>query len=107
MSGDVEENVSIFLSFSNLGVKIDDRQILQNVSGKVHPGEMLAVMGPSGKCIVLYSVPSSHLPKNLIIKSENVRVIKLVLPMRFWFLLRHNNCKGYNLHLINGHEGNS
>ena len=49
MSGDVEENVHIFLSFSNLGVKIDNRQILQNVSGKVHPGEMLAVMGPSGK----------------------------------------------------------
>jgi len=49
MSGDVEENVPIFLSFSNLGVKINERQILQNVSGKVHPGEMLAVMGPSGK----------------------------------------------------------
>ena len=49
MSEEVEENVPIFLSFGNLGVKINDRQILQNVSGKVHPGEMLAVMGPSGK----------------------------------------------------------
>ena len=49
----MEENVPIFLSFSNIGVKINDRQILQNVSGKVHPGEMLAVMGPSGKYIVL------------------------------------------------------
>ncbi|KAL9969972.1 hypothetical protein ACROYT_G022267 [Oculina patagonica] len=48
MSGEVEENAQIFLSFSNLGVKIADRQILENVSGKVHPGEMLAVMGPSG-----------------------------------------------------------
>ena len=51
MSEEVEENVPIFLSFSNLGVKINERQILQNVSGKVHPGEMLAVMGPSGKWI--------------------------------------------------------
>ena len=51
MSGEVEENTQIFLSFTNLGVKIADREILQNVSGKVHPGEMLAVMGPSGKKI--------------------------------------------------------
>ena len=54
MSEEVEENVPIFLSFSNLGVKINGRQILQNVSGKVHPGEMLAVMGPSGKRIILF-----------------------------------------------------
>jgi len=52
----VEENVPIFLSFSNLGVKINERQILQNVSGKVHPGEMLAVMGPSSKYIALCRV---------------------------------------------------
>ena len=54
MNEEVEENVPIFLSFSNLGVKIEDRDILQNVSGKVHPGEMLAVMGPSGKFISLF-----------------------------------------------------
>lgn len=54
MSGEVEENAQIFLSFSDLGVKIADRQILQNVSGKVHPGEMLAVMGPSGKKTVFH-----------------------------------------------------
>lgn len=62
MSEEVEENVPIFLSFTDLGVKINDRQILQNVSGKVHPGEMLAVMGPSGKlstslcCVFHYSL---------------------------------------------------
>ena len=49
MSEEVEENAPIFLSFTDLGVKIGDRQILKNVTGKVHPGEMLAVMGPSGK----------------------------------------------------------
>ena len=58
MSGDTEENVPIFLSFSNLGVKINDRQILQNVSGKVHPGELLAVMGPSGRYIFCSSLCS-------------------------------------------------
>lgn len=48
MIEEVEESVPIFLSFNDLSVKINDRQILQNVSGKVHPGEMLAIMGPSG-----------------------------------------------------------
>jgi len=63
MSGEVKENVPIFLSFSNLGVEISDRQILQNVSGKVHPGEMLAVMGPSGKYLLLLcACLSSHFP---------------------------------------------
>ena len=49
MSEEVEANVPVFLSFNSLGVKIGDREILRNVSGKVHPGELLAVMGPSGK----------------------------------------------------------
>ena len=49
MGEEAEENVPIFLSFNDLSLKINDRQILQNVSGKVLPGEMLAIMGPSGK----------------------------------------------------------
>ncbi|CAB3976536.1 ABC transporter G family member 14 isoform X3 [Paramuricea clavata] len=38
----------ITLTFNNLRVFIDDRKILDNVSGSVKPGEVLAVMGPSG-----------------------------------------------------------
>ena len=49
MIEEVEESVPVFLSFNDLSVKINDKQILQDVSGKVHPGEMLAVMGPSGR----------------------------------------------------------
>ena len=69
MSEEVEENVPIFLSFSNLGVKITDRQILQNVSGKVHPGEMLAVMGPSGKRIfyVFIFIPLTYYKENSVL----------------------------------------
>lgn len=63
MTEEGEENAPIFLSFNDLGVKINDRQILQNVSGKVHPGEMLAVMGPSGK---LRTFKNTFLPFNRI-----------------------------------------
>lgn len=37
------------LTFNNLQVFIENRKILDNVSGCVKPGEVLAVMGPSGK----------------------------------------------------------
>ena len=37
------------LTFNNLQAFIDNRKILDNVSGSVKPGEVLAVMGPSGK----------------------------------------------------------
>ena len=39
----------ITLTFNNLQVFIENRKILDNVSGSVKPGEVLAVMGPSGK----------------------------------------------------------
>ena len=39
----------ITLTFNNLRVFIDSRKVLDNVSGSVKPGEVLAVMGPSGK----------------------------------------------------------
>ena len=72
MTEEGEENAPIFLSFNDLGVKINDRQILQNVSGKVHPGEMLAVMGPSGK---LRTFKNTFLPFNRIKWSVNWKVI--------------------------------
>ena len=72
MTEEGEENAPIFLSFNDLGVKINDRQILQNVSGKVHPGEMLAVMGPSGK---LRTFKNTFLPFNRIKLPVNWKVI--------------------------------
>ena len=39
----------ITLTFNNLRVFVDNRKILDNVNGFVKPGEVLAVMGPSGK----------------------------------------------------------
>ena len=38
----------ITLAFNNLKVEIDGKTILDNISGSVKPGEVLAVMGPSG-----------------------------------------------------------
>lgn len=35
--------------FNNLCVSVDGIQILHNVSGSLSPGELLAVMGPSGR----------------------------------------------------------
>ena len=49
VSEEIDENVPVFLTFNDIGVNINDREILKNVCGRVKPGEMLAVMGPSGK----------------------------------------------------------
>ena len=39
------------LSFENIDVVVNEREkkILHSVTGSVKPGEMLAIMGPSGK----------------------------------------------------------
>ena len=36
------------LTFSNLQYKINNRIIVDDVSGTARPGEMMAIMGPSG-----------------------------------------------------------
>ena len=43
------ERMSMTLAFENLTVEIEGKTILDNISGHVKPGEVLAVMGPSGK----------------------------------------------------------
>lgn len=42
------------LTFTNLTVKLDKRQVLKNISGVVKPGQVLAVMGPSGESDIKY-----------------------------------------------------
>lgn len=52
----------IELTFSNLTVTLDDkRHVLKNISGVVKPGQVLAVMGPSGEsdtALQSFSIPS-------------------------------------------------
>lgn len=43
------EGTPMTLAFNNLRVEIDGEKILDNVSGSVKPGKVLAIMGPSGK----------------------------------------------------------
>jgi len=36
-------------TFNNICVSVEGKQILQDVSGSLLPGEFLAIMGPSGE----------------------------------------------------------
>ena len=41
------------LEFKNLNVAVDDKKILKDVNGYALPGQLLAIMGPSGKSKIL------------------------------------------------------
>ena len=43
------------LTFRDISVKIEKKYILKNVSGLAKPGEMMAIMGPSGKKLIIVS----------------------------------------------------
>ena len=42
-------HVPLHLKFDGLTVKAGTKEILHNVSGEFKPGEMVAIMGPSGR----------------------------------------------------------
>ena len=37
------------LTFKDICIEIEKKEILKHINGLAHPGEMLAVMGPSGE----------------------------------------------------------
>ena len=39
------------LTFKDICIEIEKKEILKLINGLAHPGEMLAVMGPSGELI--------------------------------------------------------
>jgi ABC-type transporter Mla maintaining outer membrane lipid asymmetry ATPase subunit MlaF len=47
-----DTSVPISLNFKDIGISIANRQILQGVGGKVKPGQILAIMGPSGELLL-------------------------------------------------------
>ena len=40
------------VSFNEIAYKVGNRQILKSVTGAIRPGELLAIMGPSGISII-------------------------------------------------------
>ena len=57
------EGTPMTLTFNNLRVEIEGKKILDNISGSVKPGEVLAIMGPSGKYIISIFCKVSKLKK--------------------------------------------
>ena len=43
------EKPGVIFSFSNVSYSIKNKVILNEISGRVNPGQILAILGPSGK----------------------------------------------------------
>ena len=41
-------NHTMHMKFRDLSVRADGKFILQNIAGEIKPGEIIAIMGPSG-----------------------------------------------------------
>ena len=50
------KSVDAGMTFTNVCVDADSKRILWDVSGKAVPGQMLAIMGPSGKKLTSMSI---------------------------------------------------
>ena len=46
-----DSEAGLELVFRDVCVSVEKKQILKKVCGAVSPGQLMAVMGPSGKCV--------------------------------------------------------
>ena len=69
------------LVFDKVCVDVEDKRILWSVSGKAVPGQMLAIIGPSGKCgfVITRSDNSSSAHKSPYWAPNNIEFTCLLL----------------------------
>ena len=59
--GDIQVSQQSQLVFCDISVTADNKTILRDVSGLADAGRLLAIMGPSGKCMYYVPVPGGVL----------------------------------------------
>ena len=70
---------SMELVFRDVCVKVDKRLILNNVSGLARSGELLAVMGPSGKALIVRLSPLFNSFTSLLLFTTHLLTVFIIL----------------------------